>query len=417
VQQLNEVSAWSSTGPGIHVFPGDAGLQDARVPAAKLEQLRVAVVHEWFVNYAGSERVVEQILKVFPQADLFAVVDFLEDDERGFLSGRRAHTSFIQRLPKARTAFRNYLPLMPLAVEQFDLSGYALVISSNHAVAKGVITGPGQVHISYVHTPIRYAWDLQHQYLRESGLTSGFKSWIARACLHYLRIWDARTAHGVDAFLANSKYIARRIHKVYGREATVVYPPVDTERFALREEKEEFYLAASRMVPYKRMPLIVEAFAAMSETQLVVIGDGPELECIKALASNARNIRILGYQPTEVLVDYMGRARALVFAAEEDFGITPVEAQACGTPVIAYGAGGVLESVIFSEDPGKRTGVFFYDQTPEAVRDAVREFETIGDFRAKVCSANAERFSIGNFEKHFVAAVHATVATSNWGCA
>ena len=255
------------------------------VQSLNADKLKVAIVHEWFVTYAGSERVVEQILNVFPQADLFALVDFLQDDERGFLGGRQVHTSFIQRLPKARTAFRNYLPLMPLAVEQFDLSAYDLVISSNHAVAKGVITGPGQVHISYVHTPIRYAWDLQHQYLRESGLDSGLKSWIAKVSLHYLRMWDAHTAHGVDAFLANSKYIARRIRKVYGRDAAVVYPPVDIARFELRADKEDYYLAASRMVPYKRMPMIAEAFAAMPDKQLVVIGDGPELDRVKALAT------------------------------------------------------------------------------------------------------------------------------------
>jgi len=412
VPQLNEVSALSSTGPGIHAIPGDAGFQDARVAAAKLEQLRVAVVHEWFVNYAGSERVVEQILKVFPQADLFAVVDFLEDDERGFLSGRRAHTSFIQRLPKARTAFRNYLPLMPLAVEQFDLSAYDLVISSNHAVAKGVITGPGQVHISYVHTPIRYAWDLQHQYLRESGLDSGLKSWIAKMSLHYLRMWDAHTAHGVDAFLANSKYIARRIRKVYGRDAAVVYPPVDIARFALRSDKEDYYLAASRMVPYKRMPMIAEAFATMPDNQLVVIGDGPDLDRVKALGRGSPNIRVLGYQPTEVLADYMARARAFVFAAEEDFGIIPVEAQACGTPVIAYGAGGVLETVMSSADWEKRTGLFFRDQTAAAVRDVVQEFEAAREFRPDVCRANAERFSISCFRARLVAAVDVALAVA-----
>ena len=300
-------------------------------------KMKVAIVHEWFVNYAGSEKVVEEILKVFPQADLFALVDFLADDERGFLGGRRVRTSFIQRLPKARSAFRNYLPLMPLAVEQFDLSSYDLVISSNHAVAKGVITGPDQMHISYVYTPVRYAWDLQHQYLRESGLEKGLKAWIARLSLHYLRIWDSRTVHGVDTFLACSKYIARRIRKTYGRDSKVVYPPVDIARFMMRTDKENFYLTASRMVPYKRMPMIVEAFAAMPQRRLVVIGDGPELERVKALARDASNVTILGYQPTEVLADYMARARAFVFAAEEDFGITPVEAQACGTPVIAYG--------------------------------------------------------------------------------
>ncbi len=386
--------------------------EDADSTVLNAGKLKVAIVHEWFVTYAGSERVVEQILNVFPQADLFALVDFLQDGERGFLGGRQVHTSFIQRLPRARTAFRNYLPLMPLAVEQFDLSAYDLVISSNHAVAKGVITGPGQVHISYVHTPIRYAWDLQHQYLRESGLDSGLKSWIAKMSLHYLRMWDAHTAHGVDAFLANSKYIAGRIRKVYGRDAAVVYPPVDIARFALRTDKEDFYLAASRMVPYKRMPMIVEAFATMPDNQLVVIGDGPELHRVRTLATNMRNIRILGYQPTEVLADYMARARAFVFAAEEDFGITPVEAQACGTPVIAYGAGGVLETVMSSADREKRTGLFFRDQTAAAVRDVVQEFEAAREFRPDVCRANAERFSISCFRERLVAAVDVALAVA-----
>lgn len=375
------------------------------------ESLRVAVVHEWFVNYAGSERVVEQILKVFPKADLYALVDFLPDGERGFIGDRHVQTSFIQRLPRARKAFRNYLPLMPLAIEQFDLSGYDLIISSSHAVAKGVISGPDQVHISYVHTPIRYAWDLQHQYLRESGLDSGFKSWIARASLHYLRIWDSRTANGVDAFLANSSYIARRIRKAYGRDSRVVYPPVDIDRFALRRQKEDFYLAASRMVPYKRLPMIVEAFASLRDRKLVVIGDGPEFERVTTLAKGASNIDVLGYQPTDVLVDHMARARALIFAAEEDFGIMPVEAQACGTPVIAFGAGGALETVVASPDPEKRTGLFFKQQTVNSISDAIREFEAAGTFLPEVCRGNAERFSIESFRRCLADAVAAHLDT------
>lgn len=375
------------------------------LPYSAAGSLRVAVVHEWLVSRAGSEKVVEQILKVYPQADLFALVDFLEADERAFLEGRKARTSFIQRLPRARTAYRNYLPLMPLAVEQFDLSDYDLVISSSHAVAKGVITGPDQIHISYVHTPIRYAWDLQHQYLRESRLETGFKSWAVRACLHYLRLWDTRTAYGVDTFLANSAYIARRIRKVYGREATVVYPPVDTEAFPLRLDKEDFYLAAGRYVAYKRMPLIAEAFAAMPDKRLVMIGEGAELDRVRFLARRAANIEVLGYQSGAVLADTMGRAKALVFAAEEDFGITPVEAQACGTPVIAYAAGGALESVVADPDPGRGTGWFFPRQTAASLCQAVREFESMGGFRPEVCRANAERFSQENFRQALAAAV------------
>jgi glycosyltransferase involved in cell wall biosynthesis len=360
-------------------------------------KLRVAVVHEWLTTYAGSEKVVEQILAIFPQAELFVLVDFLDDSKRSLFGGRHPTTSFIQGLPGARKHYRNYLPLMPLAVEQFDLTAFDLIISSNHAVAKGVITGPDQIHVSYVHSPIRYAWDLQHQYLRESGLKNGIKAWIARICLHYIRIWDVRTANGVDQFIANSNFIGRRIRKVYGRDSIVVYPPVDIERFNLRKEKENFFLAASRMVPYKRMAMIAEAFVGLPDKELIMIGDGPEFEKIQNIVGKAANIKLLGYQSDEVLVDHMGRARAFVFAAEEDFGITPVEAQACGTPVIAYGAGGALETVIASPNPQTRTGLFFDSQTVEALKIAVEQFDHLGEFFPETCRANAERFSHQNF--------------------
>ncbi|WP_205195468.1 MULTISPECIES: glycosyltransferase family 4 protein [unclassified Burkholderia] len=364
---------------------------------------RVAVVHEWLTTYAGSEKVLEQILAIWPEADLYAVVDFLSDEDRRNLGGKQARTSFIQRLPRARSRYRAYLPLMPLAIEQFDMSGYDLVISSSHAVAKGILTGPDQLHVSYVHSPIRYAWDLQHRYLAESGLTSGLKGWLARSLLHYMRIWDQRTAHGVDAFVANSGFIARRIRKAYGYAATVVYPPVDIERFGLHAQKEAFYLSASRMVPYKRMPLLIEAFARTPWRRLVVIGDGPDFA--KAQAIEAPNVTLLGYQPNDVLVSYMQRARAFVFAAEEDFGIAPVEAQACGTPVIAYGRGGALETVIESEDRQRRTGVFFHRQTVEDVIDAVERFEALGPFDPVACRANAQRFAAERFREAFAEVV------------
>ncbi|MDM7143618.1 glycosyltransferase, partial [Klebsiella pneumoniae] len=205
------------------------------------------------------------------------------------------------------------------------------------------LTGPDQLHISYVHSPIRYAWDLQHQYLREAGLDRGLKGKLARLILHKIRMWDYRTANGVDHLIANSKFISRRIKKVYGRDSDVIYPPVDVDRFSLVDEKEDFYFTASRLVPYKRIDLIVEAFSHMPDKKLVVIGDGSEMGKIKSKA--ARNIEILGYQSNEVMQSTMQKAKAFVFAAEEDFGITPVEAMACGTPVIAYGKGGVLETV------------------------------------------------------------------------
>ncbi len=378
--------------------------------------LRVAIVHEWLVDYSGSERVVEQMLRCYPQADLFSVVDFLEDDQRGFLGGRRAQTSFIQGLPGARRKFRRYLPLMPLAVEQFDLSGYDLVLSSNHAVAKGVITGPDQLHVSYVHTPMRYAWDLQHQYLREAGLDSGAGSWIARSMLHYLRQWDGRSACGVDRFLVNSAYIGRRVLKAYRRDSQVLYPPVDVARFPLRLDKEPFYLAASRMVPYKRMPLIVEAFARMPGRRLVVVGEGADLERVRTLAAQVPNIELLGYQPAAALADLMARAQAFVFAAEEDFGITLVEAQACGTPVIAFGAGGAVETVIDHPDPARRTGVLFFPQTSVALTAAVERFERLRaaeGFDPRTCHANARRFDIDTFGRGLKASVDAALATAD----
>lgn len=330
--------------------------------------MRCAIVHEWLEKLAGAEQVTQQFLRTFPNSELFAIVDFLNDEDRIALGASEITTSFVQRLPLACKQFRNYLPLMPSAVEQFDVSDYDVVISSNHAVAKGVITRPDQLHVSYVHTPIRYAWELQHEYLRQARITRGFKSAMVRLVLHYMRMWDRLAADRVDVFVANSKYIARRIKKTYRRDAEVVYPPVDLDRFSLGTRKDDFYLAASRLVPYKRMDLIVDAFTRMPDRQLVVIGEGTEYDKIAARATP--NITILGYQPTEVLHDHMQRARGFVFAAEEDFGITPVEAQACGTPVIAYGKGGARETVREG-----RTGLFFDRQSADSIVNAIDTFE------------------------------------------
>jgi glycosyltransferase involved in cell wall biosynthesis len=351
----------------------------------------VGIVADWLVTFAGSEKVIAEFIKLYPHADIYSVVDFLSDESRKKFYGKEATTSFIQRLPFAKKKYQQYLPLMPLAIEQLDVTGHDIVLSSSHAVAKGVLTGPDQLHISYVHSPIRYAWDFQHQYLRESGLNKGLKGKLARWFLHKIRIWDHRTAHGVDHFIANSQFIARRIKKVYGRDADVIYPPVDVERFTLQENKEDFYFTASRMVPYKRIDLIVEAFSQMPDKKLVVIGDGSEMAKIKAKAGS--NIEILGYQPDEVMQDYMRRAKAFVFAAEEDFGITPVEAQASGTPVIAFGKGGVLETIRpYGEN--NATGVFFAEQTAESLIKAVRHFDKIQESILPLdCRENALKFS------------------------
>lgn len=363
--------------------------------------MKIAIIVDWLTTYAGSERVLEQMITCYPQADVFAVVDFVPKELRGFLQGKQPVTTFIQKLPAARKYVRHYLPLMPLAVEQLDLSGYDLILSSSHAVAKGVIVGPDQLHISYVHSPIRYAWDLQHQYLKESGLDKKLIGWLARWFLHKIRLWDVRTQFGVDEFLANSRFIARRIHRVYGREATVVYPPVDVDAFSLCEAKEDFYLTASRMVPYKRMDLIVEAFAAMPDKTLVVIGDGPDFEKIRAKATS--NVRLMGYQLFSVLLDHMQRAKAFVFAAEEDFGITPVEAQACGTPVIAFGKGGALETVRGLEvEASVPTGVFFDEQSVTSIVKAVQRFESNqAQFIPAAIRQHAEQFSVPHFRESY----------------
>jgi glycosyltransferase involved in cell wall biosynthesis len=361
--------------------------------------MKIAIVCDWLITYAGSERVLGEILRCYPEADVFAVVDFIPEAERVFLLNKPIKTTFIQHLPFAKKRYRNYLPLMPLAIEQIDVSGYDLIISSSHAVAKGVITGPNQVHISYVHSPMRYAWDLQHQYLQESGLQRGIKGLFAKFFLHKMRLWDARTANGVDYFIANSNFIARRIWKTYRREAQVIYPPVDTTHLTPAGKKEDYYIAASRMVPYKKMDLIVEAFANMPDKKLIVIGDGPDFAKVKAKASS--NTEILGFQPTDKLISYLQHAKALVFAAEEDLGLIPLEAQACGTPVIAYGKGGALETVRDQSQPNP-TGLFFPEQNVNAIIAAVRQFEkNQSDFTIENCVNNAAKFSAAHFQEQF----------------
>lgn len=357
--------------------------------------MKIAIVHDWLVTYAGAERVLEQILKIYPKADLFSMVDFIPKGKREFILNKSVTTSFIQKWPKAKSKYRSYLPLMPLAVEQFDLSSYDLIISSSHAVAKSVITGPDQLHISYVHSPIRYAWDLQHQYLRDSGLDKGLKGWVAKYLLHRIRKWDVGTSNRVDVFIANSRFIKRRIQKVYRRDSHVIFPPVSVNDFSLCDEKENFYLTASRMVPYKKMDIIVEAFTLMPDKQLKVIGIGPDFDKLKKIAEGFSNVELLGYQPFNVLKEMMQKARGFVFAAEEDFGITPVEAQACGTPVVGFGKGGLLDTVIEN-----KTGVFFHEQTPVALMEAIKQFES-QTFDSELIREHALQFSNEVFTENF----------------
>jgi glycosyltransferase involved in cell wall biosynthesis len=290
-----------------------------------------------------------------------------------------------------------YLPLMPFAVEQFDLREYDVIISSSHAVAKGVLTKAHQLHICYCHSPIRYAWDLYHEYLHDAGLHKGLKGLIAKYMLHRLRQWDMLSSFRVDYFISNSNYIALRIKKIYNRDSITIYPNIDVKRFELCTEKDEYYLASSRLVGYKKIDIIVEAFNKMTDKKLIVIGDGPDFKKIAKIAGN--NITMLGYQPFEELKKKMQKAKALIFAADEDFGMIPVEAQACGTPVIAYGKGGALETVKENE-----TGLFFREQTADAIIEAVTLFEKL-HFDYTVIRKHAEQFSEERFKseiKNFV---------------
>jgi glycosyltransferase involved in cell wall biosynthesis len=366
--------------------------------------MKTAIVCDWLVTIGGAEKFLHHLLNCFPQADLFAVIDFVPPAERHWLQHKPVTTTFIQHLPFAKRYYRHFLPLMPLAIEQLDLSAYDLIISSSHAVAKGVITGPDQLHICYIHSPMRYAWDLQQQYLVESGLDKKLHGWLARYFLHRLRLWDLRSAVGVDAFIANSKFIARRVHKTYRRAATVIYPPIESAKFQPSYAKEDFYLAVSRLVPYKRMDLIAATFKALPDKKLIIIGDGPDYAKVKAQAGE--NVSFLGYQDEATVINHMQRARALIFAAYEDFGLVPVEAQSCGTPVIAYGKGGALETVCDLSQPNP-TGVFFATQTPAAIRQAIALFEQKSlQITPANCIANAQRFSFQTFQTQLEAFIH-----------
>jgi glycosyltransferase involved in cell wall biosynthesis len=357
------------------------------------EKLKIAVVHDWFDKYAGSERVVEQILHIFPQADLFSLVDFLKPEDRGFLQGKTAKTTFIQKLPFARKGFRRYLPFFPMAIEQLDLKGYDLILSSSHAVAKGILTNPDQLHICYCHSPVRYAWDLYHTYIREAGYRKGLKSFFVKMVLHYLRIWDQTSSPRVNYFLANSKHVKKRIRNIYQRDATVIYPPVDTVSFSCEEKKEDYYFTAARMVSYKRLDLLAEAFSMMPDKRLVIAGKGEELKKIKKKASN--NVTILNHLSQSDLIQYIQQAKAFVYAAEEDFGIVMAEAQAAGTPVIAFRKGGASEIVSDGE-----SGILFPEQTTDSIIEAIKKFESTSFDPADI-SKRAADFSIKNFREEY----------------
>ncbi len=356
--------------------------------------MKVAIVQEWLVTVGGSDKVVKAILDVFPDADIYTLVAKKEVCDELGIPWEKVHTSFIQKMPLGTKKHRAYLPLFPFAIEQFDLRGYDVVISSSHCVAKGVLTKADQLHICYCHSPIRYCWDMYNEYLEESHLDKGFKSWLVRLMLHPIRQFDAIAGSRVDYYISNSDYVGQRIRKTYRRKATTIHPNIDISNFELCNDKQEYYLASSRLVAYKKIDTIIEAFNQMPDKKLVVIGGGPNLEAYRKLAKD--NVTVMGYQPFDVLKDKMQHAKAFVFAADEDFGMIPIEAQSCGTPVIAYGHGGSLETV-----NGGKTGLFFYEQTPEAIVEAVNKFEAMGSqpFAPADCRQWAEGFSEERFKR------------------
>jgi glycosyltransferase involved in cell wall biosynthesis len=369
---------------------------------------RIAVVHDWLVDYAGSERVLAEILRCFPSADLFALIDHMTPADRAALGGRPATTTFLQRMPGVATHLGQYLALMPIAIEQLDVTGYDLVISSSHAVAKGVIVSPDALHISYVYSPMRYAWDQQFAYLRGERMARGLSGVLLRWLLHRLRLWDHRSAAGVDLFVADSRFVARRIAKAYRRDAQVIYPPVDTDVFRPGTQHDDYYVTVSRLMAYKRIDALVQAFAELPGRRLVVIGEGPEYRRLKALAP--ANVELPGRLPSDAVREHLQRARAFLFASVEDFGIAPVEALACGTPVIALHRGGAAETVT-GLDSSEPTGVFFEEQSAAAVAAAVKTFESNAQrISPEACRRRAERFSSERFREEFTAFVAAAYA-------
>jgi len=344
--------------------------------------LKVAIIHYWLVNWRGGEKVIEAMLDLYPDADIYTHV-YCKKLTEGKLENFNVNESFIGRLPFAKKMYQKYLPLMPFALEQLDLRGYDLVISSESGPAKGGITDPGSLHICYCHSPLRYVWDMYHDYMESSGFITRA---LFRPLAHYLRVWDQSSSIRVDLFIANSSFIAKRIKKFYQRDSLVINPPIELDEFDLQEEKSDYYLVLGQLTPYKRADIVVKAFKTTNK-KLIVVGGGEQFFDLKELENE--NIKILGRQEWSECKKYLSNARALIFPGVEDFGMVPVEAMACGTPVIAYKKGGAIETVVEGV-----TGVFFNEQSEYAVNEAVRQFESEEtSFDAKKIRMHAENFS------------------------
>jgi len=378
---------------------GDGRLVSAHAGSVRTMSDRVAIVHDWCPNFRGGERVLSRICRLFPNAKVFTLFDFLpEEIKQEHFAGVEIETSILNRLPLVEKYYRSLFFLGPLLIEQFDVTEYDMVISSSAAFARGVLTRPDQPHLSYIHSPVRYAWDEQFSYLQQGRLGFGPKGMLFRYMLHNLRMWDTRTAHGPDMMVANSQYVRSRIRGIYGRDSSVVHPPVALNEFECVTDKDDYYVAASFLAPYKRTDLVVRAFNQMPDKRLVVIGEGPQAKELREIAGP--NVTIAGHLSRPDFVETISRAKAMVFAGCEDFGIAMAEAQAGGTPLIAFRRGGardIIRELGVSENP---TGILFDRQSAETVIGAVEHFEQNGNrIDPQDCRINAARFSEERFDE------------------
>lgn len=357
-----------------------------------MENAKIALVHDWLTGRRGGEKVLEVFSEIFPDAPIYTLIHF-QGSQHPSIEDKVIHTSFVQRLPFLNKKYRSYLPLFPLAIEMFDLQEYDVIISSSHCVAKGAIPRPDALHISYIFSPMRYAWNHYFSYFSNDKL-GFFSRLFIPPVIHRLRIWDTVACHRVDHFVADSQTVAERINKYYRREAEVIFPPVDSDYFRPGDSSDEYYVIVSALVPYKRLELAIEAFRERGDL-LKIVGLGPDYKRLKK--SSPVNVQFLGALSDSELLKVYQNARALIMPGEEDFGINALEAQACGVPVIAYGRGGATETVI----PGE-TGVFFPELKVSSLLEALDKFQTL-TFNKEKIRANAERFSRGNFKTRMAA--------------
>lgn len=371
--------------------------------------IKIAVVHDWLTGMRGGEKVLESILEIFPESDVFTLMHN-PGSVSSLIESKKIHTSFIDRLPFKSTKYRHYLPLFPTAIELFNFKEYDLIISTSHCVAKGIITPPDAMHISYVHSPMRYVWDMYDEYFGKDKIGALQQVFIPPLA-NYLRTWDVTSSNRVDYFVANSRHVANRILKYYRRDAEVIYPPVNTDLFQLSDKNEDFYLIVSALVPYKKVDLAIKTFNQLNRS-LYIIGDGPEKNKLINMAKN--NIKFFKWTPNEKLVEYYSKCKGLIFPGEEDFGIVPVEIQSCGKPVIAYAKGGALETVIGYNSKNEKncTGVFFHEQSIESLTKAIQLFENL-TWDAKFIQNHAQAFSTEKFKTKFKSSVESKLKIHN----